>query len=119
MANFKTEQLDMTIDPESKGMRIISLRSPLYVRGTFKQPDAGVKTVPLLARGAGMLLLGTVVAPAAGLLALVAPSGERENQCAQLLQQLPRPGKEPRQTRQGVQPGWSNVGVPFAMRALD
>ena len=31
-----SEQLDLTIDPESKGIRIITLRSPLYVRGTFK-----------------------------------------------------------------------------------
>jgi uncharacterized protein involved in outer membrane biogenesis len=71
-ANFKTEQLDMTIDPQSKGGRIISLRSPLYVRGPFKKPNAGVKTVPLLARGAGMLALGAIVAPVAGLVALVA-----------------------------------------------
>ncbi len=35
-ASFASEQLDLTIDPESKGIRIITLRSPLYVRGTFK-----------------------------------------------------------------------------------
>ncbi len=89
-ANFKTEQLDMTIDPQSKGVRIISLRSPLYVRGTFKKPDAGVKTVPLLARGAGMLALGAIVAPVAGLVALVAPSGggDQVNECAPLLQKM-------------------------------
>jgi uncharacterized protein involved in outer membrane biogenesis len=89
-ANFKTEQLDMTIDPQSKGVRIISLRSPLYVRGTFKKPDAGVKTVPLLARGAGMLALGAIVAPVAGLVALVAPSGggDQVNECAPLLAKM-------------------------------
>ena len=35
-ASMASEQLDLTIDPESKGIRIITLRSPLYVRGTFK-----------------------------------------------------------------------------------
>ncbi|MGH8354906.1 MAG: AsmA family protein, partial [Pseudomonas sp.] len=79
-ANFRNERLDLTISPDSKGMRLFSLRSPLYVRGTFKQPDAGVKAGPLLARGAGVVLLGTAVAPAASLLALVAPSGARESQ---------------------------------------
>ncbi|WP_185964663.1 hypothetical protein, partial [Klebsiella pneumoniae] len=34
-ASFASEQLDLTIDPESKGFRVITLRSPLYVRGTF------------------------------------------------------------------------------------
>ncbi|MDU4436739.1 MAG: AsmA family protein, partial [Pluralibacter gergoviae] len=32
---FASEQMDLTIDPESKGLRVITLRSPLYVRGTF------------------------------------------------------------------------------------
>ncbi|PVZ09721.1 MULTISPECIES: AsmA family protein [unclassified Pseudomonas] len=97
-ANFKTEQLDMKITPESKGFRIISLRSPLYVRGPFAKPSAGVQAMPLILRGAGMVALGAVVAPAAGLLALVAPSGDEPNQCAPLLQQM-REGKVPKTVR--------------------
>lgn len=89
-ANLASERLDMTVTPESKGVRIFSLRSPLYVRGTFKKPDAGVKAVPLIARGAGMVVLGAVVAPAAGLLALVAPSGGGDvtNACTPLLEKM-------------------------------
>jgi uncharacterized protein involved in outer membrane biogenesis len=94
-ANFKTEQLNMEIKPESKGFRVFSLRSPLYVRGPFAKPDAGVHTGPLLLRGAGMVLLGAVAGPAAGLLALVAPSGGEPNQCAPLLEQM-RAGKAPK-----------------------
>ena len=93
-ANMATEQLDLTITPESKGWRLISLRSPLYVRGKFIKPDAGVKAVPLLLRGAGMVALGVIAAPAAGLLALVAPSGGEPNQCAPLLEQM-KAGKAP------------------------
>lgn len=93
-ANMATEQLDLTITPESKGWRLISLRSPLYVRGKFIKPDAGVKAVPLILRGAGMVALGVIAAPAAGLLALVAPSGGEPNQCAPLLQQM-KAGKAP------------------------
>ncbi|MGF0242157.1 AsmA family protein [Rhodococcus sp. IEGM1300] len=93
-ANMATEQLDLTVTPESKGWRLISLRSPLYVRGKFIKPDAGVKAVPLLLRGAGMVALGVIAAPAAGLLALVAPSGGEPNQCAPLLQQM-KAGKAP------------------------
>ncbi|MBD9657469.1 AsmA family protein [Pseudomonas sp. PDM12] len=86
--NFGSEQLDLTITPESKGLRIFSLRSPLYVRGTFKNPNPGVKAGPLALRGAGMLALGALVAPAAGLVALVAPSGDQPNECEPLLQQI-------------------------------
>jgi uncharacterized protein involved in outer membrane biogenesis len=87
--DFRRERLDMTITPASKGVRLLSLRSPLYVRGTFKAPSAGVKAGPLALRGAGLLALGVAVAPAAGLLALVAPSGgEQANQCEPLLQEM-------------------------------
>lgn len=84
-ANFASERLDLEIHPQSKGMRLFSLRSPLYVRGSFAQPDAGVQTGPLIARGAGMVALGAAVAPLAGLLALVAPGGEDASPCAALL----------------------------------
>ncbi|WP_342243752.1 AsmA family protein [Pseudomonas sp. OTU5201] len=89
-ANFRNERLDLSVNPDSKGVRVFSLRSPLYVRGTFKHPQAGVQTVPLMVRGAGMLALGVAVAPAAALLALVAPAagGGEDNACAPLLKQV-------------------------------
>ena len=94
-ANMATEQLDLTITPESKGFRLFSLRSPLYVNGPFIKPNAGVKAIPLALRGAGMVALGIIAGPAAGLLALVAPSGDEPNQCAPLLQQM-KEGKAPK-----------------------
>ena len=86
--NFANERLDLSINPDSKGIRIMTLRSPLYVRGTFKKPDAGVKTGPLLARGAAAVALGAVVGPAAALLALISPSDNDDNQCTRVLQQM-------------------------------
>ncbi|MNM39650.1 putative assembly protein [compost metagenome] len=94
-ANFASEQLDLKITPESKGLRLFSLRSPLYVRGPFAKPSAGVQAVPLALRGVGMVALGVVAGPAAGLLALIAPSsGDEPNQCTPLLQQM-KAGKAP------------------------
>ncbi|WP_292985110.1 AsmA family protein [Pantoea sp.] len=87
-ANFASERLDLSVNPESKGIRIVTLRSPLYVRGTFKNPDAGVKAGPLLARGAAAVALGAVVGPAAALLALISPSDNEDNQCSNVLQQM-------------------------------
>ncbi|MBH3439004.1 AsmA family protein [Pseudomonas luteola] len=89
--NFANEQIDLSIEPHSKGYRIFSLRSPLYVRGTLTNPSPGVKPLPLAARGAAAALLATFAAPAAGLLALVAPSNNtQDNQCKALLQQMRR-----------------------------
>ncbi|AXO86877.1 AsmA family protein [Pseudomonas parafulva] len=93
-ANFATERLDLKVTPESKGLRLFSLRSPLYVRGAFAKPSAGVQAVPLALRGAGMVALGVAVGPAAGLLALIAPSGGEPNQCTPLLERM-KAGKAP------------------------
>jgi len=87
-ASMASEQLDLTINPESKGIRIVTLRSPLYVRGTFKNPDAGVKAGPLIARGAVAAALATLVTPAAALLALISPSEGDANQCRNILAQM-------------------------------
>ncbi|MGY5954895.1 AsmA family protein [Kosakonia sp. BK9b] len=89
-ARFASEQLDLTIDPESKGVRIVTLRSPLYVRGSFKNPQAGVKAGPLIARGAVAAALATLVTPAAALLALISPSEGEQNQCQAILSQMKR-----------------------------
>ncbi|WMY74469.1 AsmA family protein [Buttiauxella selenatireducens] len=86
--NFASERLDLTINPESKGVRVLTLRSPLYVRGTFKNPDAGVKPGPLIARGAVAAALATLVTPAAALLALISPSEGGQNQCQNILGQM-------------------------------
>ncbi|MCU6667398.1 AsmA family protein [Enterobacteriaceae bacterium H4N4] len=87
-ASMASEQLDLTIDPESKGIRIVTLRSPLYVRGSFKNPQAGVKAGPLIARGAVAAALATLVTPAAALLALISPSEGQVNQCQTILAQM-------------------------------
>jgi len=70
-------------------LRILSLRSPLYVKGTLKNPDVGVQPGPLILRGGGALALGVLAAPVAALLPLVATSkGEPDNTCATVLEQM-------------------------------
>lgn len=95
--NLATEQLDLDVHPHTRGARIFSLRSPLYVRGTLKNPDVGVKKGPLLLRATGAVALATVAAPAAALLALVAPSHDKDddNTCRAVLGQLRQSGTLP------------------------
>jgi MFS family permease len=69
-------------------VRVSLHESPLYVRGTFKNPQAGVKAGPLIARGAVAAALATLVTPAAALLALISPSEGEANQCRTILSQM-------------------------------
>lgn len=93
------EQMDLTIHPESKGVRLISLRSPLYVKGTFKKPDVGVDKGVVALKAGAAVALGTLASPLAALLALINPGPDQESPCAGLLAQArkkpvaPPPGK--------------------------
>jgi len=96
--NLAQEQLHLTINPRSKGLRIISLRSPLYVTGPFKDPNVGVDKGVLALKAGGAVLLG-VMAPVAAILPLINISGEQKTDCANLLAEVqtrpmaPPPGK--------------------------
>ncbi|QAU35937.1 AsmA family protein [Janthinobacterium sp. 17J80-10] len=83
--NLARETLGLTILPESKGLRVISLRSPLHVRGTFKQPDVGVDKGIVAMKAGAATLLGTLATPLAALLALINPGPDQKSPCAQLL----------------------------------
>ena len=85
--DFANEKLNLTVKPNSKGPRLFTLRSPLYVRGSFENPSSGVKPGPLVERGAAAAVLGALAGPAA-LLALIAPSEEENNQCGSVLTKL-------------------------------
>jgi uncharacterized protein involved in outer membrane biogenesis len=99
--NLASEKIDLTLKPETKGLRIISLRAPIYVRGTLKQPDVDIDKGVIAMRAGGALALGALAAPAA-LVPLISAGGEGENQCATLLAaarakpKAPPPGKTQR-----------------------
>lgn len=83
--NLARETLDLDILPRSKGLRLFSLRSPLYVEGTFKDPDVGVNKTAIALRAGAAVTLGAVAAPLAGLAALIHPGPEQDSPCASLL----------------------------------
>lgn len=84
--NLQGERYDLTLHPESKGMRLLSLRSPLYVRGSFVDPDVAIDKGAVALRAGAAALLGAAAAPLAGLLALVNPGGQNGSPCARLLE---------------------------------
>ncbi len=100
--NLASEKIDLTLKPETKGLRIISLRAPIYVRGSLKQPDVDIDKGVIAMRAGGALALGAIAAPAAALAPLISAGGEGDNQCAALLAaarekpKAPPPGKTQR-----------------------
>jgi uncharacterized protein involved in outer membrane biogenesis len=83
--NLATEQMDMTLRPETKALRIFSLRSPLHLKGTFSNPDVGVDKGVLALKAGGAIALATLAAPAAALLPLVNAGPGDTSECGKLL----------------------------------
>lgn len=85
--DLANEKLALTISPTNKKFRLVSLRSPIYVGGTFKNPaiDIDKKTVAL--RTGGAIALG-VLTPFAALLPLVDTGPAKDSECANLLHEM-------------------------------
>ncbi|RTZ40034.1 AsmA family protein [Candidimonas sp. SYP-B2681] len=83
--NMRTEVMDLDIRPENRTVRIFTLRSPLYAKGTFKDPEVGVQMGPLAARAGAAVALGVVATPLAALLPLLNVGSNESNDCAPML----------------------------------
>lgn len=93
------EKLDLTIKPDTKTLRVISLQAPLYVTGSFKSPKVNVdKGVLALKTGAAVAL--AVLAPVlTAVIPLVSIGPGKNSDCEKLLRDVhkkpvaPPPGK--------------------------
>jgi len=95
--DLANEQLDLTVHPDSKGLRLLSLRSPIHVTGPFSHPDASIDKGVLLARSAGAVGLAVVAAPAAALLPLTQTHlGDGADRCAPLLDSIQSASGKPK-----------------------
>lgn len=81
------EQLDLTLKPRSKGVRLISLTAPLHVTGPFKDPKVSVDKGVVALKGGGAVLLA-LAAPVAALLPLTNLGRGKDSDCAKLLAQV-------------------------------
>ncbi len=92
------EKLDLTINPKSKGLRIVSLRTPIYVTGNFKTPQVKIDKGVLALKAGSAIALGAL-APVTALLPLVNVGSNEDNKCKTLLKEVqakpvaPPPGK--------------------------
>lgn len=82
--DFRNERMNLVLTTKPKHLSILSVRGPLYIRGTFKKPSFSVSKKKLFARGAAAVALA-IAAPAAALLALVDTAPGHHLDCAALL----------------------------------
>jgi uncharacterized protein involved in outer membrane biogenesis len=83
--NLTDEQLNLTLRPQTKSLRIISLRAPLHVTGPFNAPKVSVDKGVLAMKAGGALALATIAAPIAALLPLINTGPGQDSACAKLL----------------------------------
>lgn len=109
--SFKQEALDFTIHPDSKGLRVFSLRTPLYVKGTYKHPDVSVNPAVVALRAGGAVALA-LTAPVAAVLPVLELKPAPESACGKLLADVrQRPtAPPPGQTYHSKKPGRTPEG---------
>lgn len=82
--SLKKETLNLDIHPQNKTLRIFTLRSPLYAKGTFRNPDVGVQAGPVAAKAGAAVVLGVVAAPLAALVPLLNVGTGDDQGCSSL-----------------------------------
>jgi uncharacterized protein involved in outer membrane biogenesis len=97
--NLANEQLNLTLHPQTKGVRVFSLRAPLYVKGPFSQPKISVDKTTLAVKSGAAVLLATIAAPLAAIVPLTQQQTSKDADCASLVSDAkvkptaPPPGK--------------------------
>jgi AsmA protein len=85
--DLKNEKLDLTLEPAPKDPSLVSLRSPLYIRGNFSKPKLAVDMKEIAAKGAGAAVLA-IVNPLLAILPLLNEGEGKDSDCAQLFAEL-------------------------------
>lgn len=84
LINLASEQLNLVIRPEPKSPSILSVRTPLTVKGTLGSPRPGVEAAPLIARAAAVVA-GAAINPLLGLAATLEPGPGKDADCSSVL----------------------------------
>lgn len=120
--NLAQEKLDLTIKPNSKGLRVLSLRAPLYVRGSFQQPRVSVDKGVMAMKAGGAMVLG-ILTPIAALIPLINAGPGEHSECARLLAEArvkpvaPAPGKTYRRKPPGRSKTPPQAPLPYRVNS--
>jgi AsmA protein len=80
------EKLDLTLNQKTKNTSPVALRSPIYIRGNFAEPDVAVDKGRVAMRGLGALALG-FINPLLALIPLIDAGPGSDSDCGQLVRE--------------------------------
>jgi AsmA protein len=101
--NLKTEELDLTLVPEPKDPSFASLRSPLYIRGTFSKPQVAPDMKQIAAKGLGAAAMA-IINPLLAVIPLLNEGEGRDSNCGQLIGELTASARSSASAGQGARP---------------
>lgn len=81
------EQLALVLQPDTKGLRLFSLRSPVHVTGALAEPKVSVDKGSVAMKAGSAIALGALAPAVMALIPLVNLGPEETNECAKLLEQ--------------------------------
>jgi len=85
--SFVDESLQLRLVPQSKGFSLASLRGPMAVTGSFKEPRLRPETAGAIARGSLAVALGAVTGGIGALLPLLDFGNDADSNCGALIGQ--------------------------------
>jgi AsmA protein len=91
--NLKTEELDLKLNPHPKDRSVTSLNSPLYIRGTFSQPQIAPDWKRIGTKSVGALAMG-LLNPLLAVLPLMQEGKDKESPCQQLIAEATKSAKQ-------------------------
>src|SRR4051812_9326088 len=92
--NLKTKQMDLTLNPHPKDRSVASLKSPLYIKGTFSEPKVAPEWKKMGARGVGAVAMG-LLSPFLAVLPLMQEGKkDKDSPCQQLIAEATKSAKQ-------------------------
>lgn len=80
------ETLDLTLNQKTKNTSPLALRSPIYIRGSFSNPQVSVDKARVAARAIGAISLG-IINPFLALIPLIDAGPGKDSDCSQLVRE--------------------------------
>jgi uncharacterized protein involved in outer membrane biogenesis len=85
--NLENERIDLAVQGDPKKLRLLRVRTPIKVGGTFLKPHVGVEPVKTILQAGAGTVLATLLTPVAAVLAFIDPGLAKNADCAALLAQ--------------------------------
>jgi uncharacterized protein involved in outer membrane biogenesis len=82
-----SEEMDLKLAPKPKEKSLASLNSPLYIRGTFLEPEVSPDVGRMAAKGLGALVMGALN-PLLALVPLINEGPGKDSNCAKLIAEV-------------------------------